>query len=311
MKTRGALVTLLVAASVLATGSAAQAAACSSTVLDGTALIVGTGAGEDIWVHVNGADIECRIGNVGAFTAVGTKAAISDIFINANNGDDDVHIGDSTNGAQLFTAETININFGSGNVDVLHVDGSSSSANESTDFFDGYLSFAFGIYFSNATDVELFTGSGDDTSYIHTPLTDRVLMGNGSGTNKAYVFGDDGGETFELTHEITANRVTRDGVFEMDFLPSVQTVQVGGGDGNDTIHAAEPWVGIDLIASGGNGNDRLTGSDNDDILFGGAGRDRLFGGAGADQLDGEANRDACRGGPGPDTFKHCEARRQN
>ena len=55
--------------------------------------------------------------------------------------------------------------------------------------------------------------------------------------------------------------------------------------------------------SGGAGVDNLYGGDGDDVLYGGAGYDVLRGGAGADVLNGGASRDILAGGLGDDTYE--------
>jgi serralysin len=53
---------------------------------------------------------------------------------------------------------------------------------------------------------------------------------------------------------------------------------------------------------GGNGRDRLTGDDGDNLLSGGGGRDRLDGADGNDTLVGGAGIDRMKGGEGTDLF---------
>ena len=64
-------------------------------------------------------------------------------------------------------------------------------------------------------------------------------------------------------------------------------------------------------ASGGRGNDRLTGNDANNVikgnagndgLYGGLGNDKLFGGAGIDHLTGGLGKDTLTGGAGTDYF---------
>ena len=62
-------------------------------------------------------------------------------------------------------------------------------------------------------------------------------------------------------------------------------IVINGLDGDDIIEASG-LTGMQLIASGGNGDDVLIGSAGDDILNGDAGDDVLIGGPGQDILDG-------------------------
>lgn len=94
------------------------------------------------------------------------------------------------------------------------------------------------------------------------------------------------------------------------------TIQFDGGDGNDSLNAANVRVliqfngddGNDTLlggsandrAYGGAGNDSLSGGDGDDFLWGGDGNDSLTGGAGNDSLYGITDNDVLDGGNGDD-----------
>ncbi|MFB9224975.1 hypothetical protein [Paracoccus cavernae] len=73
------------------------------------------------------------------------------------------------------------------------------------------------------------------------------------------------------------------------------TVAQATGQGQDIIRNIEN-------ATGGSGNDRLSGSGGANILQGGAGNDTLNGGAGNDVLSGGAGNDRLIGGTGNDTL---------
>ena len=65
------------------------------------------------------------------------------------------------------------------------------------------------------------------------------------------------------------------------------------------------WIAYGVTienASGGSGNDTLTGNDTNNKLDGGAGNDTLDGGAGNDTLNGGAGNDSLVGGAGDDQF---------
>jgi Ca2+-binding RTX toxin-like protein len=64
-------------------------------------------------------------------------------------------------------------------------------------------------------------------------------------------------------------------------------IVINGLAGDDVIEASGLGAGaIQLTADGGDGNDILVGSVNNDVLSGGAGDDVLIGGGGLDILDG-------------------------
>lgn len=69
------------------------------------------------------------------------------------------------------------------------------------------------------------------------------------------------------------------------------SVEVEGGDGNDTLVTKADWWHTSLIGGAGNdylkggvGNDTLSGDAGDDILLGAEGSDRIYGGAGTDTM---------------------------
>jgi len=80
-----------------------------------------------------------------------------------------------------------------------------------------------------------------------------------------------------------------------------------GGDGDDTVEGSAN----DDLLQGGQGRDRLTGASGDDTVLagggddiaeGGRGRDGLYGSGGDDRLDGGAGHDSLFGGGGDDTL---------
>lgn len=75
-------------------------------------------------------------------------------------------------------------------------------------------------------------------------------------------------------------------------------VNLGGGDGNDTLYAGGARTGN--VVNGGKGNDVLYGGPGRDILNGEDDADELFGGNGDDELHGGAGRDQLHGGRGID-----------
>jgi len=68
--------------------------------------------------------------------------------------------------------------------------------------------------------------------------------------------------------------------------------------GNDRLDGRDG----DDILKGGSGNDRMTGGDGDDVLSGGTGNDRLNGNAGDDRLSAGGGNDRLSGGDDNDTL---------
>ena len=93
-------------------------------------------------------------------------------------------------------------------------------------------------------------------------------------------------------------------------VPEGVTVNVFGGDGNDTIRGRN-GPGLDqLLGDGGDdtiygegGDDTLDGGDGNDTLLGGPGNDLIFGRAGNDDMFGGGGRDKMAGGTGHDTIE--------
>jgi Ca2+-binding RTX toxin-like protein len=95
-----------------------------------------------------------------------------------------------------------------------------------------------------------------------------------------------------------------DSVFCPDPEAPLGYIAAFGGDGNDRISIGG---GIPLTTTvdldGGNGNDRLEGSGNNDTLYAGEfGEDVLIGNGGGDALISEVGRDILIGGPGNDNL---------
>ncbi len=84
--------------------------------------------------------------------------------------------------------------------------------------------------------------------------------------------------------------------------PSLASIRVDGGNGDDTILGSPTYGdsllggdGIDVI-DGQGGNDTLNGGDGRDSITGGDGNDSLVGGDGSDSVSGDAGNDTISGG---------------
>ncbi|BCH25688.1 hypothetical protein MesoLjLc_56150 [Mesorhizobium sp. L-8-10] len=80
--------------------------------------------------------------------------------------------------------------------------------------------------------------------------------------------------------------------------PGVVIENATGGSGNDTLTGNGAANGL----SGGAGNDALYGGAGNDALVGGTGSDRLYGSIGNDRLNGDAGADRMYGGAGNDIY---------
>jgi len=74
--------------------------------------------------------------------------------------------------------------------------------------------------------------------------------------------------------------------------------ELTGGNGNDALAGG---AGPDKV-NGDNGNDTLDGGSEDDVLRGGNGNDSVLGGGETDRLEGDAGADTLDGGLGPDVY---------
>ena len=81
----------------------------------------------------------------------------------------------------------------------------------------------------------------------------------------------------------------------------VNRIEVNLGDGRDRLTVASN-IDKPVLASGGDGRDRIVTGAGRDTLQGGSGGDALSGGAGRDQLNGGRGNDALNGGDGTDVL---------
>ena len=114
--------------------------------------------------------------------------------------------------------------------------------------------------------------------------------------------------TYQITAASSVTRITIDAASGNDRV-TIEDVRgasgvllvVNGQNGGDTIDASGADLGdVRLLVHGGDGNDTIIGSDNDDLLRGDAGNDNIDGGAGDDTIVGGANHDSLAGGDGND-----------
>ena len=170
-----------------------------------------------------------------------------------------------------------------------------------SEFLDDY-------FFVDFSQAEVFTVDVNDrreVKFLYETPANRAPV--------HYTEGDDGyvyyvdlvrGEIGRL--EISGTEIFTNGADNIN-LNTVDLSQVTpdqGSDalgGNDTVTLSETQ-NIGLTFQGGQGNDVITGSSNDDVIEGNGGSDTLFGLAGDDTLDGGADSDQLIGGPGADTL---------
>lgn len=88
-----------------------------------------------------------------------------------------------------------------------------------------------------------------------------------------------------------------------DFCPGAQRVFILGYSGNDKLDAKDACEGVGASIFGGGGQDKLRGTNENDLIQGQAGADHIFGLAGDDTLKGGNGNDRIDGGLGGDIIK--------
>jgi Ca2+-binding RTX toxin-like protein len=140
--------------------------------------------------------------------------------------------------------------------------------------------------------------AGDDTM-VWNPGDDDDINEGGDGNDTTEVNGGGGPEDFEVGPSPVAGRVlfqrtgpTPPGPFDID-IGTTENLRLNAGGGNDEIKGKKGLAG--LIAStfnGDEGNDRIKGTDGEDLLSGGKGFDIIRSrDKAADQVEGDGGFD--------------------
>jgi Ca2+-binding RTX toxin-like protein len=95
-------------------------------------------------------------------------------------------------------------------------------------------------------------------------------------------------------------KVAVNGVKQSFKIADVKSLAVNGFAGNDKINLDH--VGLGATVDGGDGNDRIIGTDKADSITGGAGNDWIFARGGADLINGGEGNDVLLGGAGNDVI---------
>jgi Ca2+-binding RTX toxin-like protein len=259
---------------------------------------VGGGDGDDILINIQG-----LIGSANGDTLAAT--GINNPYLDGGAGNDTLTGG---NGANTLLGGSGNdvifdtngtgstIDGGSGD-DVLHLDRHGLTANVSLIFTPGSgtpVTLPDGTSFTNIEELQLKTGSGNDTVTFQQPIYSNVQGGDswdaGAGNDTAIV------NMSSYTTDITVNfptsgplDVLNNSLFTVVALTNVENFQITGGSGNDTLQL-------------GSGNNILIGNAGNDYLLAGSGNDYMDGGPGNDALAGEGGTNTLLGGDGNDNI---------
>lgn len=226
-----------------------------------------------------------------------TLTGSSPTVIKSGSGNDSITAGDGPN----------NIDAGDGNNSVTTGSGSDTIATGS----------GSDTVSSGSGNDTITIGDGDDAVHAGGGA-DLIIAGNGGGDD--FIDGGSGADTVSYP-SLTGSEPVGIDLSEIDRSGDAVIAAVLTREGlaaNTPVGVAYggAWVGTDVLinienASGGGGNDTISGSESandlsggegDDILFGHAGSDRLDGGDGADQLDGGGGADMFVASRGNDTM---------
>jgi Ca2+-binding RTX toxin-like protein len=168
--------------------------------------------------------------------------------------------------------------------------------------------------------VNVDAGAGDDSvtavlsnSTLVTRLAGNIgndtIITTASGGQGATIDAGDGNDTLRAADQRGAASAISAGAGDdrIEFVSRLNSrgQKVEAGDGNDTISlVADDSEKVGFTATGGAGDDVITGSLRSDQLFGEAGKDQIFAGDGDDHLDGGTDDDSLFGESGDDTLEH-------
>jgi hypothetical protein len=148
------------------------------------------------------------------------------------------------------------------------------------------LSVALSVFGDEAADairVEGLDGADTFTSSVAVSGQIPVHFTGGDGADTAHYNGSDQADEIGIARDATEAAVFATGAATMLVDPTVESLIVSGGDGNDTIAGQNGLATITaLTLQGGDGNDDLRGGDGADTLNGGKGDDHVDGNIGAD-----------------------------
>jgi Ca2+-binding RTX toxin-like protein len=133
---------------------------------------------------------------------------------------------------------------------------------------------------------EVDTLGGDDTvsGGVAVPGTIPFLVDGGDGSDTVRYSGTQADDQIGVASIGAGVDVFAPNAASVE-AKNVESLQVSGLGGNDTITAQNGIAGLTaLTIDGGDGNDTIRGGDGDDVLLGGSGNDVVDGGRGNDQV---------------------------
>ena len=205
------------------------------------------------------------------------------LVLNANGGDDTMVSDPATPTAML-------LNGGTG-IDTMSAGAGADFVNggDDNDSLDG------------GPGIDRIVGDRGNDTMLGRAGDDTLVWNNGDGSDKMdgeagldaiEVNGAAGaGDAFEIAPNGQRTKFDRTnlGPFTLDIATS-EVFEINALGGDDTL-LVKPGVPMAVQADGGDGNDSLTGAEEQDTFFGGVGNDTLDGGGGNDLLDGQDGDD--------------------
>ncbi len=152
------------------------------------------------------------------------------------------------------------------------------------------------------TELSVFVDDGDDVSVQNDPATGNVqVIANGSPATAIPSVQSSVLTALNVFAGSDDNVLDVSAVSAADFgsLSTSGSISIESGDGNDRITGSDDFA---ESIRGGDGNDTIDGQGGDDTIDGGDGNDLITGGLGADSLDGDDGNDTIDGGDGGDNI---------
>lgn len=139
---------------------------------------------------------------------------------------------------------------------------------------------------------------GEDVVITIKDSEDKLVI-NGFAANPDNYVLEIGGESVSISDNLTVDKEGfLSGSENGDYIENKDSLIVAGGSGDDRIIGTDN----DEMVFGDSGKDQLLTGDSDDVVFGGSGDDYVNGGNGNDVIDGGSGNDFIDGGAGDDTY---------
>lgn len=137
--------------------------------------------------------------------------------------------------------------------------------------------------------LDVLNGGGGNDTFLVGAANGFARFNGGTGTNIVQAIADN-----------TAIRIQSMANIQEITSGGFSNVSITGNSDSDFLDFSKVTLTDITAINGGNGDDTIIGSIEDNVINGGAGNDRLQGGEGADTIDGGAGNNVLNGGNGDD-----------